>query len=91
MRGFAVLAVFLIGAFSGVLWTVSVVPGLSVADVFGDSALTSRLGDQMEAMGRAGTGIMIGLMWGAFGLVIAFVASTLFGGLGRAFDTKDRD
>lgn len=91
MRAFTTLAVFMIGAFAGVLWTVSVVPGLSVADVFGDAAWTGRLGDQVEAMGRAGTGIMIGLMWGAFGLFIAYLTSALFGGLDRAFDRKDRD
>ena len=89
MRGIGVIFIYLLGTFSGIIWVVSVVPDLSLADVFGQSYMTDRLGGQLEAMGRAGTGIMIGLMWGVFGLLIAFVASTVFGTLGRAFDRKE--
>ena len=80
-RGFAFLIVFLVGGLFGAMWTVSMIPDVTLADVLGEWASIIDVSGAFAGIAGATKGIMIALVWMVFGLVVA----TVFGGLSRLF------
>lgn len=88
MRG-AGLVLFLLGFVLGTAWTVSVVPGASISDLWGANPVTAALDAQGKAIANAFSGVAVGLVWALFGIAVGFIwmaIGSLFrrGGGGKA-------
>lgn len=85
MRG-AGLLLLLLGFVLGTIWTVTVLPGASLSDLWGQNPLTAAFDSQARALSSAFSGVAIGIIWALFGLAVALIWMTigsLFRGVGR--------
>ncbi|MBY0421586.1 MAG: hypothetical protein K2Q06_04725 [Parvularculaceae bacterium] len=76
MRG-AGLLLLLLGFVLGTMWTVSVLPGVSLSDLWGQNSFTAALDAQGEAIARAFSGVAVGIVWALFGLTVALIWSAI--------------